>query len=243
MKKKFIKILLVFTIIFISKTIFTQNNTELPNSENLPSSLMTFFVTSEPIGDGGNLGGLEGADKHCQKLATEVGAGNKTWRAYLSTQARPGKPAINARDRIGDGPWYHSKARLLDYLGRRLNRPLIKSQFHGDTLLEAQRGSNMTKEFILTEKGDLINGIGDPLPIQHGILTGSKTDGRAYEINDDRTCNNWTSNANGNAQIGHSDRVGNGNTSWNSANTTNGCSQSDLVSYGSIGLFYCFAID
>ena len=106
---------------------------------------MTFFVTSEPIGDGGNLGGLEGADKHCQRLATEVGAGNKTWRAYLSTQARPGKPAINARDRIGDGPWYHSKARLLDYLGRRLNRPLINSQFLGDTLLEAQRGSNMTK--------------------------------------------------------------------------------------------------
>lgn len=215
----------------------------LPDSEEIPSSLMTFFVTSEPIGDGGNLGGLEGADAHCQSLASAVGQGHKTWRAYLSTQERPGQPAVNARDRIGDGPWFHSTARLLDYLQRRLNRPLVKSQIHGDTLLEAQRGSNMTKEFALTEKGELVNGIGDPLPTRHAILTGSHTDGRALPPGEDRTCNNWTSNDEGKAQFGHSDRIGGGNQSWNSAGTTTGCSQNDLVSWGGVGLFYCFAVD
>ena len=134
-------------------TVLTQDSDNMPDSEDIPSSLMTFFVTSEPIGDGGNLGGLEGADAHCQALAAAVGAGDKTWRAYLSTQARPGQPAVNARDRIGTGPWYHAKARLSDYLGRRLNRPIIQSQIHGDTLIEAQRGSNLTKEFALTEHG------------------------------------------------------------------------------------------
>ena len=215
----------------------------LPESDTIPSSLMTFFVTSEPIGDGANLGGLEGADAHCQALASAVGAGDKTWRAYLSTQQRPGQPAVNARDRIGDGPWYHSKARILDYLNRRLNRPLIKSQIHGDTLLEAQRGSNMTREFALTEHGEIVNGIGDPLPTRHAILTGSQTDGRALPPGEDRTCNNWTGNDGGSAQFGHSDRIGGGNQSWNSAGTTTGCSQEDLVSWGGVGLFYCFAID
>ena len=215
----------------------------LPESDTIPSSLMTFFVTSEPLGDGANLGGLEGADAHCQALATAVGAGDKTWRAYLSTQERPDQPAVNARDRIGDGPWYHSKARILDYLQRRLNRPLIKSQIHGDTLLDAQRGSNMTKEFALTEKGELVNGIGDPLPTRHAILTGSRTDGRAFPPGEDRTCNNWTGNGEGKAQFGHSDRIGGGNQSWNSAGTTAACSQEDLVSWGGVGLFYCFAID
>ena len=152
MKKNCIKILFVFTIIFISKTIFTQNDTELPNSENIPSSLMTFFVTSEPIGDGGNLGGLEGADKHCQRLATEVGAGNKTWRAYLSTQARPGKPAINARDRIGDGPWYN-------FNGEMIARNL--SHLHGDTIELARLGNNITKQSGLTEKGQIVPGLND----------------------------------------------------------------------------------
>ena len=131
--------------------------------DRIPSSLMTFFVTSEPIGDGGNLGGLAGADAHCQKLAAAAGAGGKTWRAYLSTQARPGQPAVNARDRIGKGPWYSAKERVPDYLKRRLSRPIIQSEIHGDTLDEARRGSNLTKEFALTEKGELVNGIGDPL--------------------------------------------------------------------------------
>ncbi len=223
--------------------VFTQDSQNMPDSEDIPSSLMTFFVTSEPIGDGGNLGGLEGADAHCQALAAAVGAGDKAWRAYLSTQARPGRPAVNARDRIGTGPWYHSKARLSDYLGRRLNRPIIQSQIHGDTLIEAQRGSNLTKEFALTEHGELINGIGDPLPNRHDLLTGSRTDGRAFTDSADHTCNNWTSNNEGSAQVGHSDRVGNGNISWNSSHATTGCSQNDLVSWGGVGLFYCFATD
>jgi hypothetical protein len=196
---------------------------------------MTFFVTSEPIGDGGNLGGLAGADAHCQRLATAAGAGDRTWRAYLSTQSRPGQPAVNARDRIGDGPWYSAV--------RRLDRPIIKSQLHGDTLLEAQRGSNMFKTYALTEKNEIVNGVGDPLPNRHDILTGSQPDGRAFTDGVDHTCNNWTSNDKGSAQVGHSDRVGNGNTSWNSSHATTGCSQKDFQSWGGVGLFYCFAVD
>jgi len=113
-------------------------------------------------------------------LATRVGAGGKAWRAYLSTQARPGQPAVNARDRIGTGPWYNAKERIPDYLGRRLQRPIIQSEIHGDTLDEARRGSNLTKEFAVTEKGELVNGIGDPLPTRHDLLTGSQPDGRAF---------------------------------------------------------------
>ena len=239
MKDKFLWMLISLAV---SDTALTQDP-GLPDSEDIPSSLMKFFVTSEPIGDGGNLGGLEGADNHCQSLAAAVGAGDKTWRAYLSTQAGPGQPAVNARDRIGDGPWYHSKAKLLDYLQRRLNRPLVKSEIHGDTLDEARRGSNMTKEFTLTEKGERVSGIGDPLPTHHDILTGSQPDGRAFTGSEDRTCNNWTSNDEGAAQVGHSDRVGDGNMSWNSSHATTGCSQNDLVSWGGVGLFYCFAIE
>jgi hypothetical protein len=114
---------------------------------------------------------------------------------------------------------------------------------HGDTLLEAQRGSNMFKQYTLTEKGELVNGVGDPLPQRHDILTGSQTDGRAFSDSADHTCNNWTSNGEGAAQVGHSDRVGNGNTSWNSSHSTTGCSQADFASWGGEGLFYCFAID
>lgn len=243
--KKISEWILMSTLLVLTslETALTQDSENLPDSEEIPSSLMTFFVTSEPIGDGGNLGGLEGADAHCQALAAAVGANDKTWRAYLSTQARPGQPAVNARDRIGTGPWYHPTARLIDYLGRRLNRPIIQSQIHGDTLIEAQRGSNINKVFVLTEKGELINGIGDPPPTRHDILTGSQTDGRAFTDDVDHTCNNWTSNDEGAAQVGHSDRIGNGNTSWNSSHSTTGCSQRDLVSWGGVGLFYCFATD
>jgi len=232
-----------FVVALIPSTLLAQGAANTPASDAVPSSLMTFFVTSEPIGNGGNLGGLAGADAHCQKLASAVGAGQRTWRAYLSTQARPGQPAVNARDRIGNGPWFHPKERVVDYLNRRLSRPLVKSQIHGDTLLEAQRGSNMSKEFALTEKGDIVNGIGDPLPTRHDILTGSQPDGRAFSDSADRTCNNWTSNGEGSAQVGHSDRVGYGNQSWNSSHATTGCSQRDLVRSGGVGLFYCFAID
>ncbi len=201
--KKIVLLLVVtpLALATVLSTLWAQTPPLLPDSEDIPSSLMTFFVTSEPIGDGGNLGGLEGADAHCQALAAAVGQGEKDWRAYLSTQARPGQPAVNARDRIGAGPWRHAKAMIADYLGRRLARPLIKSQIHGDTLVEAQRGSNMIKAFAMTEHGEKINGIGDPLPIRHDILTGSHTDGRAFSDDVDRTCNNWTSNDEGSAQV------------------------------------------
>ena len=234
---------MLFAALITSSTAVAQEQGKTPLPDRIPSSLMTFFVTSEPVGDGANLGGLAGADAHCQKLATAVGAGGKTWRAYLSTQARPGQPAVNARDRIGKGPWYSAKERVPDYLNRRLSRPMIQSEIHGDTLDEARRGSNLTKEFALTEKGELVNGIGDPLPTRHDILTGSQPDGRAFTDAADHTCNNWTSNSTGSAQVGHSDRVGNGNQSWNSSHATTGCSQRDLVSWGGVGLFYCFAID
>ena len=234
---------MLFAALLASGSATAQEQVKPPLPDRIPSSLMTFFVTSEPIGDGANLGGLAGADAHCQKLAAAVGAGGKTWRAYLSTQARPGQPPINARDRIGKGPWYSAKERVPDYLKRRLSRPIIQSEIHGDTLDEARRGSNLTKEFALTEKGDLVNGIGDPLPTRHDILTGSQPDGRAFTDAADHTCNNWTSNSTGSAQVGHSDRIGNGNQSWNSSHATTGCSQRDLVSWGGVGLFYCFAID
>ena len=244
MKKTVLSIIVGPLVLFaVSDIAWAQFSENHPGSQDIPSSEMTFFVTSEPIGDGGNLGGLAGADAHCQALASAVGAGEKTWRAYLSTQARPGQPAINARDRIGTGPWFYAKAGLSDYLGRQLSRPIIQSQIHGDTLEEAQRGSNMIKQFALTEKGELINGIGDPLPTRHDMLTGSQTDGRAFTDGQDRTCNNWTSNDEGAAQVGHSDRIGNGNTSWNSSHATLGCSQEELVSWGGVGLFYCFATD
>jgi hypothetical protein len=194
---------------------------------------MSFFVTSVGIGNGGDLGGLAGADAHCQRLAAAVGGGGKTWRAYLSTQARPSEPAVSARDRIGQGPWYNSK-RL----------PIAESQaeLHGDTIELARLGSNLFKQSALTEKGELVNGVGDT-PNVHDVLTGSQTDGRAFTDGADRTCNNWTSSGAGAAQVGHSDRIGNGNTSWNAADSVPGCGQQDFAKHGGAGLFYCFAID
>src|SRR5438270_12920044 len=176
-----------------------QRPGEYPRGEK-PSPMMSFFVTSEPIGDGGNLGGLAGADAHCQVLATAVGAGNKTWHAYLSTQARPGQPAINARDRIGTGPWYNSK-----------RVPIAKnlSDLNGDTVEEARLGSNLFKQTALNEKGGVVNGFGD-MPNTHDMLTGSGPDGRAYTDNADHTCNNWTSSGAGQAQLGHPDWTGGG---------------------------------
>jgi hypothetical protein len=164
--------------------------------------------------------------------------------ARLPQHAGPSRSAGRQRARpVGKGHWYHSKEKISDYLERRLSRPIIQSEIHGDTLEEAQRGSNLTKEFALTEKGQLVNGIGDPLPTRHDILTGSRPDGRAFTDTADRTCNNWTSNGAGSAQVGHSDRIGNGNQSWNSSHATTGCSQRDLVSWGGVGLLYCFATD
>ena len=202
---------------------------------------MTFFVTSVGIGKGGNLGGLAGADAHCQRLAAAVGVGARTWRAYLSTQARPGQPAVNARDRIGAGPWFNwSFAQQGEPQNAVISADL--GELHGDTLVQAQRGSNLFKQSTRNEYGQVIHGIGDPAPVQQEILTGSKWDGRAYTDNADHTCNNWTSSSTGSAQVGHSDRIGNG-SSWNSSNATKGCSQSSFESTGGAGLFYCFAIN
>jgi hypothetical protein len=197
-----------------------------------PPQPMSFFVTSVGLGSGANLGGLAGADKHCQTLAAAAGAGGKTWHAYLSVSASGGQATVNARDRIGSGPWYNVK-------GARIAQGL--ADLHGDTLDLAQRGNNLTKVTALTEKGTPVNGVGDT-PNQHDILTGSTLDGRAFTDGADHTCSNWTSNATtGSAQLGHSDRMGGGATSWNSIHASRGCSQENLVSTGGAGLLYCFA--
>jgi len=191
----------------------------------------SFFVTSVGIGNGANLGGLAGADNHCQTLAQAAGAGAKTWRAYLSTQAADGKPAVNARDRIGNGPWQNSKGVVI---------AKDVAELHGN--------NNLTKQTALTEKGEVNNGSGDT-PNRHDILTGSQADGTAFPAGDDRTCKNWTSSTQGTAMLGHIDRTGLDDTppshSWNSSHPSRGpeggCSQTDLRSTGGDGLFYCFA--
>jgi len=193
---------------------------------------MSFFVTSAGSGTGANLGGVAGADAICQRLAMAAGS-NKTYHAYLSASAANGQPAVNARDRIGQGPWYNAK-------GARIAMGL--ADLHGDTVEQARLGNNLTKQTALTEKGDMIKGVGDQ-PNEHDMLTGSQTDGRAYTDGMDHTCGNWTSSAMGTAQLGHADRSGGGNTSWNSAHASRGCSQENLVSTGGAGHFYCFAIN
>jgi hypothetical protein len=194
---------------------------------------MSFFVTSVGLGNGANLGGLAGADRHCQTLAAAAGAGSKTWHAYLSTSAASGQPAVNARDRIGAGPWYSAKgARVAQNVG----------DLHGDTIEQARLGNNINKTTAISEKGEPIKGVGDT-PNQHDILTGSQPDGRAYTDGADHTCGNWTSGAAGTAQLGHFDRTGGGNTSWNATHPSRGCSQENLVATGGAGLLYCFAIN
>ena len=183
-----------------------------------------FFITSVGSGDGANLGGLAGADAHCQKLASAVGAGSRTWRAYLSG-VENGKP-VNAKDRIGAGPWINAKG---------VQIAANVAELHSET-------NKLTKETQLTEKGDVVNGRGDK-PNTHDILTGSQPDGTAFTDGADHTCNNWTSNSTGSAELGHHDRQGGGAnpTSWNSAHASKGCSQANLVGTGGAGLFYCFA--
>ena len=192
---------------------------------------MTFFITSTGPGKGADLGGLEGADRHCQSLAQAAGAGGRTWRAYLSTQAVGGAQAVNARDRIGRGPWQNAK-------GGTIAKDI--DELHGT--------NNLTKQTALTEKGEMVNGRGDT-PNRHDILTGSTPDGRALPPGEDRTCSNWTSSAQGAAMVGHHDRMGLNEEppakSWNSSHPSRGpdggCSQADLRSTGGDGLFYCFA--
>ena len=211
------KLLLTASVIAVTcatSVIYSQDNS------------MSFFITSVGSGDGANLGGLAGADAHCAALAGAVGAGGKTWAAYLSTQAAGGQAAINARDRIGSGPWYNAKGTMI---------AANVAQLHSE---EAMTG----KEYSLSEAGNMINGRGDT-PNQHDILTGSQVDGTAYPAGSDMTCNNWTSNSAGSAQLGHFDRQGGGAnpTSWNSAHGSRSCSQEDLIATGGNGYFYCFA--
>lgn len=206
-----------------------------PTVASLEKGPFSFFVTSVGSGKGSDLGGLEGADAHCQKLAADVGAGNKTWRAYLSTQSWDGKPAIHARDRIGTGPWYNVKGTLV---------ARSVSHLHGDVLEEARIGNALNWTSALTEKGLNVKRAGDT-PNEHDIITGSQPDGRAF-INEtaDRTCRNYTSSApDGGVQVGHFDRTGGVPTalSWNSAHVSRGCGQANLVSTGGAGYFYCFA--
>jgi hypothetical protein len=192
---------------------------------------MSFFITSVGAGQGADLGGLEGADRHCQQLAQSAGAGDRTWRAYLSTQAAGGQPAINARDRIGRGPWRNAKATIIAW-----------------NVNELHNANNLTKETALTEKGDVVSGRGDT-PNRHDILTGSQPDGTAFTVAEDRTCGNWTrSGAEGAAMVGHHDRRGLSEDppakSWNSSHLTRGgCSQEALRGTGGAGLLYCFAAD
>jgi hypothetical protein len=191
------------------------------------NTTMSFFITSAGPGNGANLGGLAGADAHCQKLAAAAGQGNKTWRAYLSTSGSGGAKPVNARDRIGAGPWANAK-------GVRVAENV--ADLHSDN-------NKLSKENSLTEKGEVVNGRGDT-PNRHDILTGSQMDGTAFTDAADHTCGNWTSSAaDGSAQVGHHDRQGGGQnpTSWHSAHASRGCSQENLRGTGGDGLFYCFA--
>jgi hypothetical protein len=197
------------------------------------TSPMSFFVTSAGSGKGADLGGLAGADARCQRLATAAGAGNKTWRAYLSTPptlpagTTPGAAATHARDRIGAGPWFNAKGALI---ARDLG------QLHD--------GNNISKDTALDERGNIVKGAGDA-PNEHDMLTGSRADGTAFAPQTDTTCRAWTSSTDGSAILGHHDRTGpnadNWATSWNFSHQSAGCSQEALIRTGGAGRFYCFA--
>ncbi len=190
---------------------------------------MTFFVTSAGPGNGADLGGLAGADKHCQSLAAAAGAGNHTWHAYLSNSAAGGAAAINARDRIGRGPWRNAKGVVI---------ATDVGQLHA--------ANHLDKQTALTEKGEVANGRGDT-PNTHDVLTGSQPDGRAFAGDSDMTCGNWTRSGDGTAMVGHHDRLGlqddEPSKSWNSSHPSRGCSQDALKSTGGAGRLYCFAVD
>jgi hypothetical protein len=189
---------------------------------------MSFFVTSAPIGKGGDLGGLAGADAHCQQLAATAGAGGKTWHAYLSSPESPTAKGANARDRIGNGPWQNEKGVVIAQ---------SVDDLHG-------ANNKLSRETALTERGTVVAGIGYT-PIWHDALTGSDREGRAYPGNINMTCNNWSSSEFGKAMLGHIDRTGLADNdyarSWNSSHQSRGCSQADLIATGGNGLLYCFA--
>jgi hypothetical protein len=199
----------------------------LPQAPN-----MTFFVVGAGPGKGADLGGIEGADRHCQTLAARHGAGGKTWRAYLSTQPADGKPAVNARERIGNGPWQNFKGQVV---------AANLDELHSDN-------NKLGFDNSLSERGQIIPGVGFA-PNRHDVLTGSTAEGSAFPAGDDRTCRNWTSSTQGAAMVGHIDKKGlrddPPSKSWNSSHPSRGpeggCSQSDLRGTGGDGLFYCFA--
>lgn len=190
-----------------------------------PSNPTTFFVTSTGTGNGANFGGLAGADRHCQTLAAAVGAGQRTWRAYLSTNDMGGAAPVHARDRIGKGPWTNARGVVVAQ---------NVDELHGN--------NNLTKQTAITEKGEVVKGRGDT-PNEHDVLTGSTPDGRAAP----QTCSNWTSGGEGAAIVGHHDRIGLNTSppmlSWNSSHPTRGCSHEALKATGGAGLLYCFAAD
>ncbi|HEY2818728.1 MAG TPA: hypothetical protein VGK44_16535 [Casimicrobiaceae bacterium] len=207
-----------FAVIAIALSLFAAEATA-------QGAAMSFFITSAGSGKGADFGGLEGADKFCQTLAAAAGAGNRTWHAYLSTQ---GPQAVNAKDRIGTGPWQNAKGVVI---------AKDVAELHGN--------NNLNKETGLTEKGEVVPGGGDPVN-KHDILTGSKPDGTAFTGTDDMTCGNWTKSGEGSAMVGHHNRTGTNpdpvaNVSWNSSHKTRGCSDDLLKTTGSAGLLYCFA--
>ncbi len=219
----------------MTKTLFLVVAAVLAGALALPSvsaqnadPKMSFFIVSSGPGNGADLGGLAGADARCQMLARAVGGGERTWRAYLSATASGGQAAVNARDRIGSGPWFNAK-------GVQVARDV--DDLHSDN-------NNLTKETQLNEYGQMVNGRGDS-PNRHDVLTGAQLDGTAISGGDDTTCGNWTSHGEGSAQVGHHDRTGGGKnpTSWNSAHGSRGCSQENLQGTGGDGLYYCFAVD
>jgi len=183
---------------------------------------MSFFLTSNGPGNGADLGGLAGADAHCAALADAAGAGSRNWKAYLSTDS------INARDRIGNGPWHNAEGTLI---------AANVDELHSDS-------ANVNKETALDENGAVVNGSGDT-PNRHDILTGSHADGTAFDDGEDHTCSLWSSSSDGSAHLGHHDRLSRGEpgSPWNDAHPSRGCSQDNLRSTGGDGLFYCFAAD
>ncbi len=218
--------------VFCLLTIATVVGSCAPSAEDAPADepmepTMSFFLTSAGPGDGAALGGVQGADRYCQSLADAVGAGDALWHAYLSVQAPDDAEGVNARDRIGTGPWY--------------NQALV--QVASSVANLHSENNNLTKETVLNERGGMTNGRGDT-PNRHDILTGSQLDGTVVPGDDDSTCNNWTSSGEGSAMVGHFDRTGGGAnpTSWNSAHPSSGCSQENLQGTGGDGLFYCFAL-
>ena len=232
------------SFLFLATPAYPEDRIMVPQIPPRPAlGEMSFFVTSVGLGDGANLGGLTGADNHCQKLAKasgKAGAENRTWRAFLSTQATKAEPAINARDRIGEGPWYNANG---------VHIAVNLAQLFGDTLQLARRGNYINIRTAVDEFGKIVPGevriVGVEARNQHDILTGTREDGNAFTDTFDRTCSNWTSNRkDGSANVGHHDRITSFTSqSWIDAHPSRGCSQENLIATGGAGQFYCFAAD